>query len=179
LCQGDSGGPIINRNRNDPVQVGVVSWGFDCAQPGFRGIYARVSSAHYWIKQVVCDEWGASASFCDGGSTGGNCAEGELDFDVSITTYYYGMRLIGKSSIHRANMLSMEKTWTASVHSRRGSASPMIPTHLRYMTLMETISAVVPIQARHLPWTEMPSTKEVMMISTTKSLQLWLNRVVH
>jgi trypsin len=91
-CQGDSGGPIVKRIGNEHVQVGVVSWGYGCAQPGFPGIYSRVSSAHDWIKQVVCEEWGESASFCDGGSppTGGNCAAGELDFDFSITTDSYG-----------------------------------------------------------------------------------------
>jgi trypsin len=73
-CQGDSGGPIVKRIGNEHVQIGLVSSGSGCAEPGFPGIYARVSSAHGWIKQVVCDEWGESASFCDGGSqpTGGN-----------------------------------------------------------------------------------------------------------
>jgi trypsin len=88
-CQGNSGGPIIQRNGNEHVQVGVVSWGHGCAEPGFPGIYARVSSVHEWITQVVCDEWGASASFCDGGG-GGDCPEGELDFDFTITTDSYG-----------------------------------------------------------------------------------------
>jgi hypothetical protein len=95
-CQGDSGGPIVKQIGNEHVQVGVVSWGIGCAQPGFPGIYSRVSSAQDWIKQVVCDEWGESASFCDGGTiggsqpTGGNCAAAELDFDFSITTDSYG-----------------------------------------------------------------------------------------
>jgi trypsin len=70
-CQGDSGGPIVIRDGNKHIQVGVVSWGTGCAQESYPGVYARVSSAHEWIKGVVCDDWGSDASFCDGDSGGG------------------------------------------------------------------------------------------------------------
>ena len=70
-CQGDSGGkksklnylvnniydliyfigPLIHKNKTTGISevVGVVSWGFDCAQPNNYGIYARVTSVIPWI----------------------------------------------------------------------------------------------------------------------------------
>lgn len=51
-CQGDSGGPILDSNG---VQVGIVSWGQGCAQPGFPGIYARISGGIDWINRQICD----------------------------------------------------------------------------------------------------------------------------
>ena len=51
-CQGDSGGPLIVRHGNSSryVQVGVVSWGDGCAEPGIPGIYTRVSKYIDWIQ---------------------------------------------------------------------------------------------------------------------------------
>ena len=66
-CQGDSGGPIVKREDNVHILTGIVSWGIGCAEPGYPGVYARVSAAYDWIRSVVCDDWGEqSASFCDG-----------------------------------------------------------------------------------------------------------------
>ena len=78
------------------------------------GVYARVSSASGWIKQVVCDTWQTEASFCgDGGggnptsppvtgstpaptpaptpsSGGGFCPSGQMLFEFTIKTDDYG-----------------------------------------------------------------------------------------
>ncbi|KAJ1530224.1 hypothetical protein ONE63_005170 [Megalurothrips usitatus] len=40
-CQGDSGGPIVT---SKDVQVGVVSWGIGCAEPGLPGVYSDLSN---------------------------------------------------------------------------------------------------------------------------------------
>ncbi len=40
-CQGDSGGPMLN---SAGLQVGIVSWGQGCAEPGYPGVYAQVSA---------------------------------------------------------------------------------------------------------------------------------------
>ena len=57
-CQGDSGGPImVNPLSTDPskdVQVGVVSFGFNCGDLIFPGVNARVSYVAPWIRETVC-----------------------------------------------------------------------------------------------------------------------------
>ncbi|KAM0730709.1 Proclotting enzyme [Formica fusca] len=49
-CQGDSGGPLLHQLGNGRwVNIGIVSWGIRCGEPGFPGIYTRVSSYLDWI----------------------------------------------------------------------------------------------------------------------------------
>jgi len=61
-CQGDSGGPLVwsssdgDSPSDEDILVGVVSWGKECADEDWPGVYARVSSNYDWIYQVVCEE---------------------------------------------------------------------------------------------------------------------------
>jgi trypsin len=53
-CQGDSGGPmVVFDHQNEPVQVGVVSWGEGCAARNKYGIYSKVSFVADWIKSTI------------------------------------------------------------------------------------------------------------------------------
>jgi secreted trypsin-like serine protease len=52
-CQGDSGGPILNRVNNTWQQVGIVSWGDGCAQPGRYGVYTKLQNYKNWISTTV------------------------------------------------------------------------------------------------------------------------------
>lgn len=56
-CQGDSGGPLmLARMQQDNYlyyQIGIVSYGFKCAEPGFPGVYTRVTSYLQWIENNI------------------------------------------------------------------------------------------------------------------------------
>uniref|UniRef100_A0A182YN79 Peptidase S1 domain-containing protein n=1 Tax=Anopheles stephensi TaxID=30069 RepID=A0A182YN79_ANOST len=51
-CQGDSGGPLQLATGDSGQQqiVGVVSWGNECAQRNYPGVYARVTRFLSWIR---------------------------------------------------------------------------------------------------------------------------------
>ena len=53
-CQGDSGGPLLKIGSNVDTLVGVTSWGIECANERYPGVYARVSTASNWIKSALC-----------------------------------------------------------------------------------------------------------------------------
>ncbi|XP_023243442.1 clotting factor B-like [Centruroides sculpturatus] len=48
-CQGDSGGPLVTSSSSGYRIIGIVSFGYQCAKPGFPGVYTRVSNYLKWI----------------------------------------------------------------------------------------------------------------------------------
>lgn len=53
-CQGDSGGPlVVFDHQNDPVLIGIVSWGEGCARANKYGIYSKVSAGYKWITETA------------------------------------------------------------------------------------------------------------------------------
>ena len=54
-CAGDSGGPLLLSSRGQDTLVGVVSYGFGCAQPGNLGVYTSVPSFLNWIADTTKD----------------------------------------------------------------------------------------------------------------------------
>ncbi len=49
------GGPLVAPADNSRgfVQIGVVSWGDQCGNPAFPGIYSRVANYNDWIRATI------------------------------------------------------------------------------------------------------------------------------
>ncbi|XP_072933138.1 proclotting enzyme isoform X2 [Epargyreus clarus] len=52
-CQGDSGGPLMLQANGRWTQIGVVSFGNKCGEPGYPGVYTRVTHYLNWLQQNV------------------------------------------------------------------------------------------------------------------------------
>ncbi|XP_046748300.1 uncharacterized protein LOC124412466 [Diprion similis] len=75
-CQGDSGGPLVYNG----IQVGIVSWGAECATVGYPGVYTRVSAIREWITKRA-DKLVAWTTF---------------DFQITVRIDLVSMKLGGK-----------------------------------------------------------------------------------
>jgi len=70
-CQGDSGGPMVtsgNAAETFMVQIGVVSWGYGCADARYPGVYTRVNKYLDWMSDVTS---GSGATSCPAGVVSG------------------------------------------------------------------------------------------------------------
>jgi len=54
-CHGDSGGPLIVKggSASQDIQVGVVSWGIECAGDNQPAVYARIANQLDFINETV------------------------------------------------------------------------------------------------------------------------------
>lgn len=59
-CQGDSGGPLVCQNQDSGAWElhGVTSWGAGCAEPGYPGVWARITALKNWVQTTTNDAGG-------------------------------------------------------------------------------------------------------------------------
>ncbi|KAH3795441.1 hypothetical protein DPMN_148992 [Dreissena polymorpha] len=52
-CAGDSGGPLVCSVEGLYYVMGVISWGSECALPGYPTVYAKVAAFQSWIETTI------------------------------------------------------------------------------------------------------------------------------
>ncbi|XP_071128444.1 uncharacterized protein [Mytilus edulis] len=62
-CQGDSGGPLVCRSGDQWVQVGIVSFGYDCGNSQYPGIYTKIHHYIDWITMTIRDHSDPNVSY--------------------------------------------------------------------------------------------------------------------
>ena len=51
--QGDSGGPLLALRKGQFYIIGLVSWGYKCANAQYPGVYTRVTEYLDWIADLT------------------------------------------------------------------------------------------------------------------------------
>jgi secreted trypsin-like serine protease len=64
-CHGDSGGPLFLVDGDSFLHIGIVSWGYGCADGRNYGVYARTAAFTDWVEEITGVTSGAEET-CNG-----------------------------------------------------------------------------------------------------------------
>lgn len=97
-CYGDSGGPLMIQDptTGEWLQVGIVSFGSDCATPFSYGIYTRLTSFSTWIVQHIHP---AFSDWMDRNKVVGSSGDADLDGWNHFEEFAFGSDPHNKDSI--------------------------------------------------------------------------------
>ncbi|XP_023345598.1 transmembrane protease serine 9 isoform X2 [Eurytemora carolleeae] len=56
VCRGDSGGPLFLRENGIYIQIGISSWGTECANSKYPAVFINVHSFSSWIENIVTND---------------------------------------------------------------------------------------------------------------------------
>jgi len=134
-CQGDSGGPLAVDLSGRRVIVGVTSWGYDCGDPRYPGVYAKVSAARDWICDTVTSPTAISAVAGSGTATAQWSPDPTCpwqDATVQVTASPGGATATAPVSAGAATVVGLAAgttyTLSARVVSGTGAAPPAATT---------------------------------------------------
>ena len=105
-CFGDSGGPILRLVDDRWVQVGIVSWGEDCALPGKPGVYSRLSRFSNWLS--VQTRLGPHRTITDAAR--------------SLVRDYFGREPSASELDAYADILKTQPAWVVATYLQAGAA---------------------------------------------------------
>lgn len=112
-CQGDSGGPLFYKSDGHFFQIGVVSWGEECATPGYYGVYTEAPYFTDWIKNITGEDVTGTGPIGGGGNEpddpgdgnepddpGDNgCYRSPVHLEVQIDDYGYETNWVIRSKV--------------------------------------------------------------------------------
>lgn len=100
-CWGDSGGPllILGSNPSEDVQVGIVSWGLDCAEK-IPGVYHRLSHSYRWIQKTMCEISDSPADYFDCSTPAPTLSPVQTEMPTDVSTPSPTQRSPSSSGFH-------------------------------------------------------------------------------